>query len=116
LNAALACAQLENLESFILNKRETAKEYSTFFKDCGINFADENQDSRANYWLNAILLENETERDQFLMETNESGVMTRPIWTLLHRLNYLSDALHDNLENSIFIEKRLVNIPSSVRI
>lgn len=116
LNAALACAQLENLESFIENKRSTAIQYATYFEGTDIEFVIENSSCRSNYWLNAVLLKNKEDRDLFLTETNDNGVMTRPIWTLLHRLNYLSDALHDNLENSIFIENRLVNIPSSVRI
>lgn len=116
LNAALACAQLENLESFIENKRSTAQQYSAFFSALDIEFIEENQECRSNYWLNAVLLKDRSERDLFLSETNDNGVMTRPIWTLLHRLSYLSDALHDNLENSIFIEDRLVNIPSSVRL
>lgn len=116
LNAALACAQLENLEKFIENKRATAKEYKSFFKILPETFISEPENSRSNYWLNAILLENEADREEFLTVTNGSGVMTRPVWTLLNKLNYLSDALHDNLENSIFIEKHLVNIPSSVRL
>ena len=116
LNAALACAQLEQLEGFVENKRETSKEYSTFFSNRSETYIEEPKDSYSNYWLNAILLENETDRNSFLEETNNNGVMTRPIWTLLHRLKYLSDAPHDNLENSIFIEKHLVNIPSSVRL
>jgi len=116
LNAALACAQLENLEFFIENKRKTAKEYAEFFEDQQIKFMTEPENSRSNYWLNAILVEQEEDRDRFLKETNENGVMTRPIWTLLHRLDYLSKSMHDNLENSIFIEKHLINIPSSVRL
>ena len=116
LNAALACAQLEQLDNFIQNKRETAKEYSQFFDAIEIQHIQEPANSYSNYWLNAILLESEDDRNTFLKETNENGVMTRPVWTLLHRLDFLSDALSDNLENSIFIEKHLVNIPSSVRL
>jgi perosamine synthetase len=116
LNAALACAQLENLEKFIQNKRSTAAEYNSFFSNSTISFITEAADCRSNYWLNAILLEDQTERDTFLAFSNSKGVMTRPVWTLLHKMPYLSDALHDDLENSIFIENRLVNIPSSVRL
>tara|TARA_R110002072_G_scaffold20688_2_gene74820 strand:+ start:22170 stop:23315 length:1146 start_codon:yes stop_codon:yes gene_type:complete len=116
LNAALACAQLEQLDKFIQNKRETAKEYAQFFATTQIQHIQEQENSVSNYWLNAILLESEDDRNTFLKETNENGVMTRPVWTLLHRLDFLSDALSDNLENSIFIEKHLVNIPSSVRL
>lgn len=116
LNAALACAQLENLEAFIANKRELAEEYKAFFQAENITFIEEPALSRSNYWLNAILLESREERNAFLQATNDAGVMTRPVWTLLHRLEYLKDAMYDSLENSIYIEDRLVNIPSSVRV
>jgi aminotransferase in exopolysaccharide biosynthesis len=116
LNAALACAQLENLELFIANKRELAEEYRHFFQAENITYIEEPAYTRSNYWLNAILLKSREERDKFLQATNEAGVMTRPVWTLLHRLEYLKDVMHDSLENSIYIEERLVNIPSSVRI
>lgn len=116
INAALACAQLENLEAFIENKRELASKYHQFFKAENITTVEEPSFSRANYWLNAVLLNSKLERDQFLEETNDAGVMTRPVWKLLHRLPYLQDCPHDALTNSIYIEERLVNIPSSVRI
>jgi perosamine synthetase len=116
LNAALACAQLENLEKFIANKRETAHQYADFFLQTPYQFITEPSDSRSNCWLNAILMESREERDAFLKASNEAGVMTRPVWNLLHRMEYLKDALHDDLTNSIFIEDRLVNIPSSVRL
>ncbi len=115
LNAALACAQLEQLEDFIANKRGTADAYRTFFKDTNIRFLTEPEDSKSNYWLNAVLLESPEARDSFLTETNDSGVMTRPVWALMHRLEMFRHCMHDGLENSIHIEGRLVNIPSSVR-
>jgi perosamine synthetase len=115
INAALACAQLENLETFISNKRATANTYKNFFKDSHYQFIEEPDNCRSNYWLNAILLNNREERDAFLRESNANGVMTRPVWTLLHKMNYLKHATHDGLEISQEIEDRLVNIPSSVR-
>lgn len=116
LNAALACAQLENLEKFVLNKRDTAKAYESFFANRSETFITEPDNCRSNYWLNAILLNSTEDRNEFLKETNDNGVMTRPIWTLLNKLRYMENALHGNLENSIFIEQHLVNIPSSVRL
>ena len=116
LNAALACAQLEKLEDFIADKRELAEKYKVFFQSENIAFIEEPEHTRSNYWLNAILMESKEERDLFLQVTNEAGVMTRPVWALLHRLEYLKDSMHDSLENSLYIEERLVNIPSSVRI
>ena len=116
LNAALACAQLEKLEDFIADKRELAGKYKVFFQSENIAFIEEPEHARSNYWLNAILMESKEERDLFLQVTNDAGVMTRPVWALLHRLEYLKDSMHDSLENSLYIEERLVNIPSSVRI
>ena len=116
LNAALACAQLEKLEDFIADKRELAGKYKVFFQSENIAFIEEPEHTRSNYWLNAILMESKEERDLFLQVTNDAGVMTRPVWALLHRLEYLKDSMHDSLENSLYIEDRLVNIPSSVRI
>lgn len=116
LNAALACAQLEQIENFIENKRQTAMEYETFFDNLEIEFVVEPVNSKSNYWLNALIFKSEEDRNQFLEITNSNDVMTRPIWTLLNRLPYIKGAITKNLENSIFIEKCLANIPSSVRI
>ena len=116
INAAIGCAQMENLSKYIENKRETAQEYASFFKDLDIEHISEPENCTSNYWLNAVLLPTPEDRELFLEETNANGVMTRPIWVLLHRLEYLKDVKHGNLENSIFIEQHLVNIPSSVRL
>ncbi|CAN5621756.1 LegC family aminotransferase [soil metagenome] len=115
LNAALACAQLEQLEGFIEDKRKTANAYETFFQG-KITLVKEMPGTRSNYWLNAILLEDKKERDEFLTFTNDNGVMTRPVWELMNRLSMFKDAICDSLENSEWIADRLVNIPSSVRI
>jgi len=112
----LACAQLEQLDTFLNNKRITANEYKKFFSNNSIDFIEEPIDSKSNYWLNAILLPSHEERNAFLTQTNDNGVMTRPIWALMHRLDMFKDCIHDGLLNSLDIENRLVNIPSSVRI
>ena len=116
LNAALACAQLEQLDTFLANKRIVADKYKAFFKGTNIMFIEELEDSQSNYWLNAILLPSFEERNVFLTETNDNQVMTRPIWALMHRLDMFKHCLHDGLANSIDIENRLVNIPSSTTI
>lgn len=115
LNAALACAQIEQLSSFISNKRELASRYAIFFRKQGIEFIEEIQNSRANYWLNAILLDNKEEREHFLNYLNENNVMSRPVWELMHRLPMFSRFQRADLSNSEWISDRLVNIPSSVR-
>jgi len=116
LNAALACAQIEQLSSFISNKRELAKQYAIFFRKQEIEFIQEIQNSRANYWLNAILLDNKVERERFLNYSNENNVMSRPVWELMHRLPMFRQFQREDLSNSEWIADRLVNIPSSVRI
>lgn len=116
LNAALACAQLEQLNNFIVSKRQLAHNYNNFFKNEDIVFLNEQADAKANFWLNAILLSNRTERDEFLAYTNDRGVMTRPAWTLMNKLKMFSGCQHDGLEVSHYFEDRLVNIPSSVQL
>jgi perosamine synthetase len=115
LNAALACAQLEQLNVFIENKRLLAADYETFFSNSGIKFRTETPNTRANYWLMCVELENQKVRDLFLAETNASKVMTRPIWQLMYRLPMYHHCQRDNQLNAQFLEERIVNIPSSVR-
>ena len=115
LNAALACAQLEQLDGFLEEKRSLALEYKTFFSTTGINFRTETPNTKANYWLMCVELSNKIERDLFLKETNSNNVMTRPIWQLMFRLPMYSHCYKDEQKNAIFLEERIVNIPSSVR-
>ena len=115
LNAALACAQLEQLSSFLSNKRSLAKDYESFFKAKGIKFRTETENTRANYWLMCVELNDMKEREHFLKSTNNSGVMTRPIWKLMYRLPMYKDYQKDSQKNAQFLEERIVNIPSSVR-
>lgn len=115
LNAALACAQMEMLESFLADKRKLADEYADFFKSIGVNFRTEIKATKANYWLMCVELKDRSERDHFLKETNEQGIMTRPIWALTYRLPMYQHCYRDAQVNAEFLEQRIVNIPSSVR-
>jgi len=116
LNAALACAQLEQVAMFVENKRELALEYRELFTELNISFIEEPIDAKANYWLNAILLEDLAQRDAFLEYTNSNGVMTRPVWELMNRLPMFTKCQTDDLTNSIWIADRLINIPSGFRV
>ena len=116
LNAALACAQLEQLSVFVENKRELARHYQKFFETLDIPFIKEPEHAWSNYWLNAIILPNSKTRDKFLKATNEAGVMARPAWKLLNKLKMYKDCQTDALENAKWLEERVVNIPSSVII
>ena len=117
INAALGCAQLEHLDEFIADKRETAKAYAEFFKNVdGIEFFTEPENSFSNYWLNVVVLPDHDKQIEFLQETNDNGVMTRPIWELMNRLPMFEHCQHDDLKNTIWFADRVVNIPSSVRL
>ena len=115
LNAALACAQLEKLNWFLEKKRELAKSYKEFFEGTEVKFRTELPETKANYWLMCVELENRKARDLFLKETNEAKVMTRPIWELMFRLPMYQDCLKDEQLNAKFLVDRIVNIPSSVK-
>lgn len=117
INAAIGCAQMEHLEEFVLDKRETAATYAAFFKTMdNVEFFTEPQGCRANYWLNAVILKDKQAQLEFLQQTNDNGVMTRPIWELMNRLPMFEHCQKDGLENTIWLADRVVNIPSSVRI
>ena len=114
INAALGCAQMEQIDYIIANKRKTAEAYKNFFDNSSIQFFQEPQNCLSNYWLNALVFENKEQQVQFLEETNSNGVMTRPIWRLMNRLPMFQDCQTDELKNAIWLEDRVVNIPSSV--
>jgi perosamine synthetase len=116
INAALACAQLEQLPQILKNKRETASFYQEELTKQGVHVVTETPNTTANYWLNTIILNSKEERDSFLQYSNDKGVMTRPIWTLMNRLPAFQNSQTDSLENSIWLEERVVNIPSSVTL
>lgn len=117
INAALGCAQLEQLEGFIEFKRQLASNYQTFFDGFSkdeIRFFKEPDGAKSNYWLNAVILENLQERDEFLKVSNEKGVMTRPAWKLMNKLPMFEKCLSFEINNALWLEDRIVNIPSSV--
>ncbi len=116
INAALGCAQLEHLEEFVLNKRETAEKYHAFFATIDdMDYFVEPENCRSNYWLNAILLKDRQAQQDFLQYTNDHGIMTRPAWQLMNRLEMFKGCETDGLKHTQWLEERIVNIPSSVR-
>ncbi len=120
LNAAIGCAQMEQIEKFIQNKRETARKYEQFFKSelftPHLTFFTEPAECRSNYWLNVIILKDKKAQQEFLQYSNDHGIMTRPAWCLMNKLPMFRHCQTDQLENTILLEERIVNIPSSVRI
>lgn len=116
INAALGCAQMEHLQEFVENKRDLACKYATYFKNSGITFFTEPANCQSNYWLNVVMLKDKETRERFLQETNDFGVMTRPVWQLMTRLPMFKNCQCGDLSNAEWLEARIVNIPSSVRM
>lgn len=117
INAALGCAQMENIDRLINSKRIIARRYMDFFSQFDeIDFFSEPKDCNSNYWLNTILLKDHITKLAFLKYTNDNGVMTRPTWRLMNSLSMFSECQTDNLENSSMFENRAVNLPSSAII
>tara|TARA_B100000795_G_C22785102_1_gene434231 strand:+ start:76 stop:1215 length:1140 start_codon:yes stop_codon:yes gene_type:complete len=114
INAALACAQLEQLDLYLNKKRTLAYNYEKFFFSKGIKFRTETKNTKANYWLMCVELENLKERDLLLESTNSNNIMTRPIWKAMDSLSMYENCQKDELLNTRFLESRIVNIPSSV--
>jgi dTDP-4-amino-4,6-dideoxygalactose transaminase len=115
LNAAVACAQLEQLSKILDNKRALTSAYEGYFADKNIQLVTEISEAKANNWLNTLILNNLEERDAFLKATNESNIMTRPIWKLMNKLSMYANCQAGSLENAQWLEDRVVNIPSSYR-
>jgi len=116
VNAAIGCAQMEKLDEILANKRDTADQYKKFFAEqAEIEFFEEPKDCKSNYWLNVLILKDKNTQQEFLEYTNDHGVMTRPIWCLMNKLEMFKDCQTDELANTSWFEDRIVNIPSSVR-
>jgi aminotransferase in exopolysaccharide biosynthesis len=116
LNAALACAQLEQLNEFVENKRNLSGAYESFFRNLeGVQFVKEIPGAKSNYWLNAIIFDTMQARDHFLEFSNRNEVMTRPVWQLMNKLVMFKDCFKSDLSQAEWLAERIVNIPSSVR-
>lgn len=117
INAAILLAGLENLELFLENKRELAKIYKDFFKNHDkCKFIDEKSNEKSNFWLNTLLFKDENLRNIFLEECLKNNIFVRPVWKSLPSLKAFQNCQSDELINTKNLEKRLVNLPSSVRI
>ncbi|EAH9923371.1 aminotransferase LegC [Campylobacter coli] len=116
INAAILFAGLENLELFLENKRELAKIYKDFFKNHDkCKFIDEKSNERSNFWLNTLLFKNENLRNIFLEECLKNNIFVRPVWKSLPSLKAFQNCQSNELINTKKLEKRLINLPSSVR-
>jgi perosamine synthetase len=116
LNAALGCAQLEQLPGFLRDKRRLFEQYRAAFANvAGVHLVAEPADCNSNYWLQTLLLDaaHADQRDAMLTATNDAGLMTRPIWALINRLPMYTKAPRAPLPLAESLEQRVINIPSS---
>jgi len=116
VNAAIGVAQMEKIDAMLANKASIAEKYALFCNENDIKFFDQPVNARSNYWLNAILLSDKRERDDFLRYTNENGIITRPIWKLMNKLEMYKKCLHGDLSNAESLENKIVNIPSGANL
>lgn len=114
LSAALGCAQMEQLPQFLVKKRNLADAYARFFNQMSIEFFSEPKHCKSNYWLNTLILEDKIARTSFIEFMNNGGIMVRPAWQLMNRLDMFKDCQCGSLENTEWLADRVVNIPSSV--
>jgi len=116
INAALGCAQLEQLPLFLESKRSLASRYREAFKEIGgIRFFTEPDFAKSNYWLNVLLLDEDraARRNDLLKITNDEGILTRPAWNLMHKLPMFKESPKMELSVAESLERRIINIPSS---
>lgn len=116
LNAALGCAQLEKLPDMLSSKRALFERYHAAFSQVpGVELVKEPEQCRSNYWLQALLLDvaQSDQRDLILKATNDAGLMTRPVWILMHELTPFKDSQRMDLSGALSLAQRLINIPSS---
>ncbi len=113
INAALGCAQMENIDKMLSGKRKIANAYKNFFGNSEIQFFDEPENCKSNFWLNAVLLPNKKAQIDFLQYTNDNNIQTRPIWELMNKLLMFKNCQTGSLINAEMFADRVVNIPSS---
>ena len=112
LNAALGVAQMESLSGFVSEKRDLAAAYQQWGSENSVQFVKESINVQANYWLNTLVAEDKQARNEWLRQTNELGVMTRPIWDPMHYLDINKSFVTDSMGNTKYLFDRLVNVPS----
>jgi perosamine synthetase len=119
INAALGCAQLEQLPRLVEAKRELYVRYAEAFAGMDeVRLFAEPSNARSNYWLQTLVIANgsPTARDAILEATNTAGLMTRPVWVLMHRLAGFLHAPRMALPVAEALSERLINIPSSAQL
>lgn len=116
INAALGCAQLEQLPVFIEKKRALANKYRTEFNKLkDVSLLWESRKAKSNFWLNTLILDKADagQLEEIIDSTNNIGIFTRPIWTPLHKLPMYKNCPSMDLSTVEQLKDKIINIPSS---
>lgn len=116
VNAAIGCAQMELMDTYIAKKRELARQYKIFSNSIGIRYFSQQPGCESNYWLNTVFLSNREKRDEFLQYVNKNNISARPAWILMNRLPMYRKNYASNLDNARWLEDRIINLPSGIQI
>lgn len=114
INAALLLAQLEQFNDFLMKKRAITEKYQSFFENSPYKLIQEPQHCTSNYWLNAILMHDQNEKNDFLKLCMENQIHARPCWTPMTQLPIYKNAISDSGHNSNLLFQKIVNLPSGV--
>jgi perosamine synthetase len=114
LNAALGCAQLEKLPSFIESKRKLTETYSLWLEEIeGVRLFKEIPMARSNYWLQTMLIEDENHKEEILEFLNGQGIMCRPVWSPLHTLKIYQSCPRSDLSETEYLNAVIISMPST---
>lgn len=116
INAALGCAQLEQINYFLKQKRKLAQQYYDIFQDDKIRFVTESEDCLSNYWLNTLVLDQYNILDNLIKVANDHNIMIRPFWKLMHKLDMFKNCPKMDLSVAEDLARKTINIPSSANL
>lgn len=117
LNAGLGVAQMRSLAKIIELQRRLYEIYKSELKDlAGIHLVSEPEETRSNYWLQAVLLDDANSRDQILEVFHADGLKVRPAWRPLHMLEPYKKFQRTEMSGTEDIYARLFNLPSSPKL
>ena len=120
LQAALGVSQIDELEKFILIKKQNYGQYQVLLRDVeGISLLSFVDYSRSNYWFYSFFIDEKRfgmSRDQLMHELIEQGVQCRPVWKLIHTQEPYMDFQAYEIDKAYQFEKNILNLPCSTNL
>ena len=115
LNASLGLAQLQHFQQMLESKRQLAQAYRDFFAESSLQWVEEPVECRSNYWLNAVICRDQTQRDELLQAAADNRIQMRPAWQPPPYSKVYGHCQRGALDNTLLLAQRLVNLPSSAK-